>query len=659
MVTGADWRHAFINLYAALPSDKKATDPLKVMTNPAGNKLYHTEAGLGKLLQLKEKLFPCLSRSSKSNEKSLENFVVQTHISFRKEVPIVYSKCIALLNSIQAIGNGRPCGVEVGVPRLEAFISHWIAQTHPFLKVVHKRKNASLENFLLQGTKPRSFNQADKKGFSSWLKNHCSLFIALLRWFKSFFIKVQAPHLPSLLKQQPLIPSILRQEIAKRKELAVVYEEDRARQFYPFMCPILFAITQQLHNYLEIKRRIDSPIPLEAIFRLFQNKNIESSHDQALKQFIRKIDSLKPCLSPQCLHALLQLLENQIPEPNSGHSPNKSVAEVEIELMNRGCKLLHADDPKQIRWRKKLAAGSIVETEEDKYEILDEVGPKQGETRNRTRVFRLKNDPTKVLITGQNQAILAIEERLRRNCSLGIGRPELYYLDPEGRFALMKYFPDKVSEHQWETKEGEITEEEKDYLAPLLNLIKFFIEKKDVPQRFNKEHLYFSEDGVLNYVKLSPASKDFNFSALEDLCQIGSPAIYKYLMKESGLYKHPPYAGYFKFIIRRGLESGEVNCGDEAGVYKIDDPRVVELAENLVKNSRDLQIKILNKLKKRIQANPLDEDKLLLEISQAIIARHTELNSVSCLWAGMKDEIVEQIAAQYMPKITKVRSNTH
>jgi hypothetical protein len=408
-----------------------------------------------------------------------------------------------------------------------------------------------------------------------------------------------------------------------------------------FSCPSAdLSRLRGFQKLIDLEGFSNGPLPLAIFEKVARGKILKEGDRQELNYWIKKIN--RSSCQIRLLHQALQAFIAEIENHNANSREEKAdLTRLQMTLEENGCLLFQQEDPIHIRWRKRLKEGSILELHEKKIILGEPIGKKKIGTDN-TLIFSIKELPHLVALIGQNQAILSIKQR-RHNRENGYGIEPVPFLEviDNGRWALVEKLK-PLSSHVWTSTKESLSAEDKKLVSSLVTLLKWLIKQNHTPKNFSAHFLMWDCQNQLK--SLRPTSKaEFDFNAMEDFsfqCAAGNLKIFQYLMGNSGLSSHPT-AKFYQEIIAQALKGDSTRADDLAGIYQIDDPKVVDRSAKLSQQIVELRNACCLKIQEAQPAMELNEMEKL--VNKNILLCHKRSKAAGILWPSLLQEVLASV----------------
>lgn len=368
-------------------------------------------------------------------------------------------------------------------------------------------------------------------------------------------------------------------------------------------------------------------VPFGLLTRLFLSKkeSMRKGDIEKLKKWIKSLNGNK-VLTQKLFHNFLIQLQEHIKEYHLSKAARPAaMAEVQFELAKLGCHLLIQPDPEHYKWAQSLKPGDTVECNGKKIILGQELGRKIDEDDNNF-YFEIEDDPKQVVWIGNSPLAISLQVEGARQATKRIRLTEVNEIDKEGKCALVKRLHIRLSDMKWSSTSSELTLEDKDLIAPLLEHFKFFLMENYTPKDFNLKYLGYTEEGMLVCTKITNL-EPFSINSLEKTAfETTNPHIFKHLMKESGILEHAQ-AKFFKSIVKNSLESDKAaeEARYDSFMQEIEDPRITKQSIALAKEIRAI--------KQECMRAKLDQ------VNEKILKAYESSGSAGMLWPNFSEQI--------------------
>ena len=254
--------------------------------------------------------------------------------------------------------------------------------------------------------------------------------------------------------------------------------------------------------------------------------------------------------------------------------------ELEWQLVRRGCGLLWKACPRHREWVASCVEEGRVQIGNQWIEIgdrLDGLG---------VDAYRVHGVEGQSVLFGRNSCELMLRKRKAEEEAWGIPCGSGLSMTDDGRVGLVSQPTTWLCDVEWKSACPKLDEADLGSLRPLCDMLKWFVSEEAAPKGIELKDLYYvaggGEEAGLCTVK--PYRKGWlDWVALERLvdeaCD-GNRYVYRHVMGESGLEKHPA-AQFLRWVVERALEVDDrkIDWGAVAADRQIGDGRLVKLAE--------------------------------------------------------------------------------
>lgn len=408
-----------------------------------------------------------------------------------------------------------------------------------------------------------------------------------------------------------------------------------AEQNTPIFAYPQFEMLKQCQKIINLEGILNGALPLEIFEKISKNKRLSDSDFKDLDKWIKKLN--QSSCSVRIVHQAIQAIIAIINSQNQENSDQADLIRLESMLDKRGCTLFQQDDAKFLQWRNTLAKGSKLILDGKEITLSDQLGRKILGN-DRFLSFSIVEMPDFVVLTGNNEAILGLKksQHLPEN-GYGVEPIQISEIYDRGRWTLVERLK-PLNSYAWSSS-NTLSNQDQFFSKPLVHLIKWLIQQKQTPDYFTPKYLMINPKQQLKSLRPT-TKKEFDFNALEDFafqCSSGNLTIFQHLMEASGLYNHLSTKFYHE-VISNALKDDKSHPEDLAGIYNIDDPKVVDRA---VKLAHDVLM-----LKQHCCFNILEKhpEKKVQQVEQsvnkAILRCHQENRSAGTLWPTLLESVL-------------------
>lgn len=427
----------------------------------------------------------------------------------------------------------------------------------------------------------------------------------------------------------------------------------------PFYHEKTHASVKNMIKVMSLEGIISNEIP-QQIFQKTVSENVEKKtfispkDEESLVTFVQNISLAKKRgnFQVKLFYNSLKSLACYLRNVSSGEIKNLQL--LVINLIKEGCILLDEIDEKHLAWRKTLRSGDCGFGLENKFYFLNENSNKiffrlksplagakiESKKENLYEVFEIEgfeNAENYLLSIGPNRFCFTYQEIMRREYYWALETPEIVYIHPEGRFAVVKKIPHSLDSIQWHSLDsGPLEARDKPYADALLVLIEFFIQAKTTPKNMHPDYLKFDKQGRLKSTKNCIPSEKIDTMALEEVIyQIsqGKLPIYLYLIKplvEAKFNKN--ILGFFKEVIENALEDHPVSMQGLAKTHKISDTTILQRASQIHQSAYDIKKNCFHYILTQYSDNQLDKKKLDDQIKKSMMELFNQQKTFGRFW---------------------------
>lgn len=434
---------------------------------------------------------------------------------------------------------------------------------------------------------------------------------------------------------RPFVKAAINEQRGIIEKLFQFCQKKPAEQNAPVFAYPQFDMLKQCQKIINLEGILNGPLPLEIFEKISKNKRLSDSDFKDLDKWIKKLNQSSCSISivHQAIQAIIAIINSQ----NQENSDQADLIRLESMLDKRGCTLFQQDDAKFIQWRNTLKKGSKLFLDGKEITLSDQLGRKILGN-DRFLSFSIVEMPDFVVLTGNNEAILGLKKsRHHPENGYGVEPIQISEIFDRGRWTLVERLK-PLNSYAWSST-NILSNQDQFFSKPLVHLIKWLIQQKQTPDFFNPKYLMINPKQQLKSLRPT-AKKEFDFNALEDFafqCSSGNLTIFRHLMEASGLYSHLSTKFYHE-VITNALKGDGSPPEDLAGIYNIDDPKVVDravkLAHDILMLKQHCCFTILEKHpEKKVQ-------QVEQSVNKAILRCHQENRSAGTLWPTLLESVL-------------------
>lgn len=419
----------------------------------------------------------------------------------------------------------------------------------------------------------------------------------------------------------------------------------------PFIHSDVMEQVRRAQHLIDLEDTVSVPLPLGSLHKLTSNcKTLGVEEKQALKKWIDKVNGSWH-MDSQKMHLGLKSLCQYwgLSTACTAHSPS-ALAYLEYHLQRQGLKVLDKPSIKHLRWREQVEKCKEVDIQGKKYQLDRRLGQHRsghaGDDKH--RVFSLKRDDSRVLVIGESEASLLIEQAAAKEESLGIPLVQLRKMDASGNCALVERLHRALAGDHWQSGNQEIHANDHAGIASLADFLRLLMSKDETPL-VSVGDLMFTANGELRLLRGVPEGDCFDFDRLVHLAKEAagtSPAVFKKLLNDSGLVKHPLVKMYTE-VVEDSFSDDPKPVDVIAAKHEVSATKPRQTAKTL---RRDLVAMRNACVTDYIQNYVLPEGVTNKEVeayfNQPIIQRYKETIGAGQIWKTSCVEIVEPVAAE-------------
>lgn len=468
---------------------------------------------------------------------------------------------------------------------------------------------------------------------------------ARARWIITHWNDATKPFLSLLLQGN-------NQKIANLQQLLSRTDSKSSENSKPFFPDPLYAKVAKCQRLINIERYLGVPTPHHLLVRLTLKKRLGREDETAIKTWIEKLNASKKNISVNQLHKGLKHLTEYIKKKHCATKQSEpQLAWLETMLAQRGCSIFREADPKFIAWRNTLKPGQTIECNGRSYELKEQISPAK-QSKDNNVIYSVSEHEGIVIHLSKNRALLGLKQVIAKECSWGVRPVNYETVDDAGSCAVIEKLNLSADKIPW-TSTTSLSAADKQYAAPLINQINWFLKKKLTPQEFSPRQLMFDSKGTLKCTKISLPGP-FNYAKLVQFaagCSGQNGVVFKHIMKASGLSKHP-YASYYKEVAKNVINGVDTPPEDLAAFHRhqIIDAQAIDQAKELQKQLLNLQAELMQKIMKKYQVD--DPAPLATTLKRQLLSSHKNSGAICILWPDMKKDVLQPIIKkhQLIPK---------
>ncbi len=396
-------------------------------------------------------------------------------------------------------------------------------------------------------------------------------------------------------------------------------------------------ILKESQLFIDIEGYLHSPLPISILVKVGKQKELSPKETQEFSRWVETLnyyaDQIPIGLFLDCLELLME---------KSGEKA--SLVNLQLRLLQKGLKIFQRPDQDHRIWRGSLIPGDELPGKTGKIILGRKIPERECGFRD-NQIFAIENIPDCLVAVGENRAYWPLKKEIGEKHQWGIPMPDVKYIDPKGRFAIIENLTPAIKDNQWTTPPNtQLKPEDRETLTPIANLFRWWKEQSVCPENFSLKHLVFNQSGALKYTHaLLP--QPFEFRILEDaLFKIsqGHLNVYKFLMKESGLCEHITMS-YYREIVSQALKNKPLDAEKEAISRRITDPVVVEQGNELYQTIQKIKQETINALETKFTFSDEGYKFLHKELNKQLTKWYKGTYSASRIWPTMQPSILNNL----------------
>lgn len=440
----------------------------------------------------------------------------------------------------------------------------------------------------------------------------------------------------------------------------------------PFYSKATFKTLKGYVKIMAIEGFAAGEIPL-SVFRKISIKNqadpaplVAKVDEKKLISFVKKMHKAKKQgnFQVKVFHSAMKSIVQHLKENQQDNVHD--IKQLEQALIKEGCILLHEFDKKHVEWRQNIKKDDeFVKPNEPLYflnnhheKFLFAVGDQlkgRDYPINRYNVYEIHNPQTLqkydnfLMVIGPNKICLEYSDIMRAESFWGLDIPEIQYIHPQGKYAIVEKLPYSIDSIQWQSSLlGPLEDEDKKYADPLRMLIQFFIDEKNSPKDLKAEHLRFDSIGRLKSIKDCIPSGRIDYIAFEEmvyhLAQGKNLPIYQYLVEplREERYSKRTLVPFFREAVASAFEKHVVSIERLAKKRRIVDQAIMDKARHLQKFANQIKEDCWKILCNRYDS--VDKDKLRKQMSNCLLRSFDNDKTLGRFWNNVQPEdLLEEI----------------
>lgn len=357
---------------------------------------------------------------------------------------------------------------------------------------------------------------------------------------------------------------------------------------------------------------------------------------------------------------------------------NMDLRDLSELLIKEGCVFLDEMDDSHIEWRNSLLEPSKLKKEspfyyidshsKDRYEVtLANRIQTHIKERDLYHVYEIHDKITgdliedKLLIIPPNKMCLDFMEIMRFKKSFGLLTPEVFYIHPTGKYAVVKKLFLMVNKIQWKTKAFDpIESQDLKYAHPIRVLMQFFVEEKNSPKDLSVHYLGFDERFRLKTTKDFVPSGEVDYLLLEEIIyeivHEENLSVYQYIIEPliSSTFCKKRLNAFFKDSILAAFKKNPYPINVLADIRRVESDKTIEKGKALYKYAKKLKKQAIDQIQKLY--TDVDLKKLRKELVKALIQIYEEGKTLGRFWNSIDEmDLVEKVQVNPSLFISRIK----
>jgi len=396
---------------------------------------------------------------------------------------------------------------------------------------------------------------------------------------------------------------------------------------------------------------VRKPMPHQAFLGLLQGE-ITGVEQERLQEWLLcvkdKDERLNPWLFHQALSGLIEvLLEKKV---NPVEIPYK-ISSLEIALLKKGCRVLEKEDSVYTEWLTTLSPGTVIDEKEGEGVRLGENRAHPTFSSQGLVVFERQGHPDQMVIFGKSVALLGMWHASHKEKEAMVPSVKVLKVDPQSRYLVIEKLVLSLDSIQFRRKFGKVAEEDEEKCNEIARLIAWMSSQKVTPrEEFQPAFLFFTPDGRLRTLVPLKTEEPFDYNQLENFVRIsanGNHLAFRYIMRKSELFRHPVALFYLKIAQEQLLGAPKHAIREQAVLDSIYDQRVIERAQAMVTNLKELRQKLsLALIPLLVNRGQQAAEMLQQEISKALIEFQKDTGLPAADWKGAEEILVDYLKSE-------------
>lgn len=405
----------------------------------------------------------------------------------------------------------------------------------------------------------------------------------------------------------------------KNAKLNQFFETHYGKGTTPFYCPSTFKTVKGYVRIMALEGFAEGELPLSLFSKITEERSKEqipndiNSNEEILIAFVKKMKEAKKNGNFQikkfhsAMKSITCLLE---PYQKQSGSDLKLLAKV---LLNEDYMVLQEFDEEYVEWRQKLRKGDLKVDNHEPFYFLNDQGNKfifalgaavnkREEPNDHYKIYEIQHPETSkkydnyLMIVGPNKICLRYGHSIRSKSFWGLSTPQVQYIHPKGRYAIVEKLPVPIDSIQWKSHSLSILDAaDRQYADPLQKLIQFFVEERNSPKNFKAEYLRFDRKGSLKSIKACIPCGHMDYLALEEmafqLAHRENRAVYQHIIQplKNDDFCQKQLLPFFQKVVSGVFENQYGLIERLANVHKIKDKALIDRAKELLRFANQIK----------------------------------------------------------------------
>ncbi len=443
------------------------------------------------------------------------------------------------------------------------------------------------------------------------------------------------------------IPFSMTQRI-NRVQLA--FEKVLKRQLFAEKEIALLRDFEKVYAMACVESIMRKPMPQHAFLGLL-NGEARCAAQEELQEWLACVKDKEVRLTPWLFHqALAGMIEVVLKTKVNSAELSHQVSSLEIALLKKGCKMFQREDQLYTKWLTVLSPGTVIDEKDGGGILLGESKQHPTFLSQGLVAFERQGHPDQLVIFGKSVALLGMWHASHKENGAMVPFVTVLKTDPQGRYLVIEKLVSSLEAIPFRRKFGKVAEEDEAKCDEIARLIAWMSSQKVTPKvEFQPAFIFFTSKGFLRTLVPLKTDEPFDYNKLENFVRIaanGNYLAFRYIMRRSELIHHPVALFYLKIVEEHLLGAAKHAIRDQAVFDAIYDQRVIERAQTMIVNLKELRQKLfLALIPQLVNKERQARDTLLQEISKALIEFQKDTGLPASDW---KENEAEEIVISYL-----------